>query len=77
MSEFDECVKRRGLVRFSDAGFDAVARVLVLSRGYAEKSHYCLIVAFREFFAGTAKVARRFVDFAQRQFDPGQADREA
>jgi uncharacterized protein (UPF0332 family) len=25
------------------------ARALVLSRGYAEKSHYCLLVAFRHF----------------------------
>lgn len=29
------------------------ARALVLHQGYAEKSHYCLIVAFREFHGGT------------------------
>ena len=29
------------------------ARTAVLQRGYAEKSHHCLLVAFREFFAST------------------------
>ena len=29
------------------------ARAAVLARGYAEKSHYCLLVAFREFYADT------------------------
>ncbi len=28
------------------------ARAAVLTKGYAEKSHYCLLVAFREFYAG-------------------------
>ena len=27
------------------------ARAAVLSKGYAEKSHYCLLVAFRELYA--------------------------
>jgi len=28
------------------------ARAGVLAKGYVEKSHYCLLVAFREFYAG-------------------------
>ena len=35
------------------------ARALLLSRGYAEKSHYCLLVGFREFFGMTPE-GRRF-----------------
>lgn len=31
------------------------ARAAVLARGYAEKSHYCLLVAFREFYGGDAE----------------------
>ena len=87
MSEFEQCLKRRGLVRFESAS-DVVAReiasanedlddaalllehgrwkrltitayyamfhaarALVFQAGYAEKSHYCLAVAFRELFA--------------------------
>jgi uncharacterized protein (UPF0332 family) len=29
------------------------ARALLLDRGYAEKSHYCLLVGFREFYGHT------------------------
>ena len=29
------------------------ARALVLDKGYAEKSHYCLVVAFRELYGDT------------------------
>lgn len=87
MREFDDCVARRALVRFSEARDDVTdaeltaaasdlaearhnlkekrwkwttiqgyyslvhsARALVTERGYAEKSHYCLLVAFRELF---------------------------
>ncbi|MFU8890631.1 MAG: HEPN domain-containing protein [Anaerosomatales bacterium] len=89
MSDFNECLKRRGLVRFSSApdvverelaaaaadladagtmlengqwkwltitGYYAMfhaARALVMREGYAEKSHYCLAVAFREIFGTT------------------------
>jgi len=89
VGEFDDCLKRRGLVRF-DGGPDAVlreidaarqditdsvlmleharwkrltitayyamfhaARALLLAAGYAEKSHFCLGVAFRELHGGT------------------------
>lgn len=30
-------------------------RALVLQRGYAEKSHYCLLVAFRHFHGGSTE----------------------
>ena len=90
MSEFDTCIKRRGLVRFEADGAEAAvremtsaredltdvlvmlehgqwkrttttsyyamfhaARALVLKNGYAEKSHFCLGVAFREFYGDT------------------------
>lgn len=92
MSEFDTCIKRKGLVRFEAGAIDAAAcemasaredlddvllmvehgqwkrvtttayyamfhaaRALVLSRGYAEKSHFCLGVAFRESYGDTAE----------------------
>jgi len=90
VSEFDTCIKRRGLVRFEADGAEAAvremtsaredltdvlvmlehgqwkrvtttsyyamfhaARALVLKNGYAEKSHFCLGVAFREFYGDT------------------------
>lgn len=92
MNEFEQCVKRRGLVSFDSAGRDAVlremqsahqdladvdlmlqhaqwkrvtitayyvmfhaARALTIDRGYAEKSHFCLGVAFRHFFGDTSE----------------------
>ena len=92
MSEFDTCVKRRGLVRFeADASTAAAkeiesarqdlsdlavmsehgqwkrvtttayyamfhaARALVVQRGFVEKSHFCLGVAFREFFGESSE----------------------
>jgi uncharacterized protein (UPF0332 family) len=90
VNEFERCLQRRGLVRFTAAGPDVTsielkaarediadvdlmldharwkratitgyyamshaARALVLARGYAEKSHYCLLVAFRELYGGS------------------------
>jgi hypothetical protein len=89
MSEFDDCLKKRGIVRFEgspdvvareseaahqdldDAGLMLEhqqwkrltitayycmfhsARALILRAGYAEKSHFCLGVAFRELYADT------------------------
>jgi len=95
MTDFEDCLKRRGLVRFTAAGPDVVAnelraatedmadsiamleqarwkratitayyvmfhsaRALMLSRGYAEKSHYCLLVGFRELYGQSAEGAR-------------------
>jgi uncharacterized protein (UPF0332 family) len=90
MSEFETCLRRRGLVRFEGDRADAAARemesargdltdvaimlehgqwkrvtitsyyamfhaarALSLQNGYAEKSHFCLGVAFRHFYGDT------------------------
>lgn len=120
MSEFDTCIKRKGLVRFEAGAIDATARemasaredlsdvlvmiehgqwkrvtttayyamfhaarALVLSHGYAEKSHFCLGVAFREFYGDTpegrdlamglerARVLREDADYRALFDEPG------
>jgi uncharacterized protein (UPF0332 family) len=38
-----------------------VAKALVLSKGYREKSHHCLIVAVRELFLGKGKMTEELV----------------
>ena len=43
---------KRTTITAYDAMFHA-ARASVLQRGYVEKSHHCLLVAFRELFAAT------------------------
>ncbi len=89
MSEFDDCLKKRAIVRFEGSPDVVVreieaahqdlhdaslmvghqqwkrltitayycmfhaARALILRAGYAEKSHFCLGVAFRELYANT------------------------
>lgn len=47
MGEFDDCLKRRGLTRFS-AGPDAAQRELDAAR----LDNFCLGVAFRELYGG-------------------------
>jgi uncharacterized protein (UPF0332 family) len=119
--EFDDCLARRALVRFSEARGDVSeaelrvadndlgearhnlsekrwkwatvqgyyslfhsARGLVTDRGYVEKSHYCLLVAFRELFGqdgegrdlaealATARMLRENADY-HSVFDEGSA----
>ncbi len=41
------------------------ARALLYSKGYVEKSHYCLRAAIESLFASTGELDERFVDFFQ------------
>ena len=46
---FDHDMPKRTTITAYYAMFHA-ARALVLARGYVEKSHYCLLIAFRRFY---------------------------
>jgi uncharacterized protein (UPF0332 family) len=48
---FEHDMLKRTTITAYYAMFHA-ARALVLARGYVEKSHYCLLVAFRAFYGG-------------------------
>lgn len=41
------------------------ARALIYSRGYRERSHFCLIVAIRHLFAGSGGVSAQLVEALQ------------
>ena len=114
MTDFEDCLKKRGLIRFTTAGPDAVAnelraatedlddtlamldqerwkratitayyamfhssRALMLSRGYAEKSHYCLLVGFRELFGTTEQGARLALAIERARILREKADYES
>jgi len=114
MTDFEDCIKKRGLVRFTAAGPDVVAnelraatedlsdtvamldqerwkratitayyamfhssRALMLSRGYAEKSHYCLLVGFRELFGKTEQGARLALSIERARILREKADYES
>jgi len=38
------------------------SKALVFNKGYREKSHYCLLVAFKELYIKTGEVDREFAD---------------
>lgn len=114
MTDFEDCLKRRGLIRFTAAGPDVVAnelraatedmadsiamleqarwkratitayyvmfhsaRALMLSRGYAEKSHYCLLVGFRELYGQTPEGARLALAIERARILREKADYES
>ncbi|HEY5433164.1 MAG TPA: HEPN domain-containing protein [Coriobacteriia bacterium] len=114
MTDFEDCLKRRGLIRFTAAGPDVVvnelraatedmadsiamleqarwkratitayyvmfhsARALMLSRGYAEKSHYCLLVGFRELYGQTPEGARLALAIERARILQEKADYES
>lgn len=114
MTDFEDCLKRRGLIRFTAAGPDVVAnelraatedmadsiamleqarwkratitayyvmfhsaRALMLSRGYAEKSHYCLLVGFRELYGQTPEGARLALAIERARILRQKADYES
>lgn len=114
MTDFEDCIKKRGLIRFTDAGPDVVAnelaaatedmsdsiamleqarwkratitayyvmfhsaRALILSRGYAEKSHYCLLIGFRELFGQTDEGARLALAIERARILREKADYES
>lgn len=41
------------------------ARALLYSKGYRERSHYCLIIAIRQLFAGSGGVSAQLVEALQ------------
>jgi uncharacterized protein (UPF0332 family) len=114
MTEFDDCIRKRGLIQFTAAGPDAVdgelraaaedlddtramleqsrwkratitayyamfhsARALLLSRGYAEKSHYCLLIGFRRFYGETDEGARLALSIERARVLRERADYES
>jgi uncharacterized protein (UPF0332 family) len=114
MTDFEDCIKKRGLVRFTVAGPDVVAnelraatedlsdtvamldqerwkratitayyamfhssRALLLNLGYAEKSHYCLLVGFRELFGTTEQGARLALAIERARILREKADYES
>lgn len=114
MTDFEDCIKRRGLIRFAAAGPDVVAselraatedmadsiamleqarwkratitayyvmfhsaRALMLNRGYAEKSHYCLLVGFRELYGQATEGARLALAIERARILREKADYES
>lgn len=45
------------------------AKALLFSKGYREKSHYCLLVAIRELFVATGEMASELADSLEECMD--------
>jgi uncharacterized protein (UPF0332 family) len=52
--------------------FHAV-KALVLSKGYREKTHYCLLVAFKNLYIDTSLIEPRFLEVFEGSMDLRQA----